>query len=101
MTGRASDAATTLDTSPLEHLLWASRLVVRRWREGRSAPDEIALLDIALARAEFQDEYRRLRHEAAADRDRYKAALEAILDTPTNATVLNVQFIAKEALRHD
>ena len=36
--------------------------------------------------------------DPVAERDRYKAALEAILDTPTNATVLNVHFIVKEAL---
>ena len=47
---------------------------------------------------EFQDEYQRLWHEVAAERDRLRAALKEILDTPANATVLNVQFIAREAL---
>jgi len=43
---------------------------------------------------EYQDEYRRLWHEAAAERDRYRAALERVYQTGRGPHVA----IAREAL---
>lgn len=49
--------------------------------------------------AAFHDWHKLVTYPETCEVCRYRAALEAILDAPTNATVLNVQFIAKEALR--